>query len=110
MDAAGHDAFLMVDSVSGLGACDLRFDEWKVDLCVTGSQKRAFCADCWNCVRQSMSMPTGLGVVCASPRALEARHSAKMPRLFFDFGDMLKFNEVGNFPYTPSIPLLYALR
>mmetsp|Transcript_11023 Transcript_11023/g.40394 ORF Transcript_11023/g.40394 Transcript_11023/m.40394 type:complete len:470 (-) Transcript_11023:1089-2498(-) len=97
MDAAGHDAFLMVDSVSGLGACDLRFDEWRVDLCVTGSQK-------------SMSMPTGLGVVCASPRALEARHSAKMPRLFFDFGDMLKFNEVGNFPYTPSIPLLYALR
>ena len=59
---------------------------------------------------QSMSMPTGLGVVCASPRALELRHTAKMPRLFFDFGDMLKFNEVGNFPYTPSIPLLYALR
>ena len=39
MDAAGHEALLMVDSVSGLGACDLQFDNWRVDLCVTGSQK-----------------------------------------------------------------------
>src|SRR2546427_7686874 len=55
-------------------------------------------------------LPAGLGLVCASPKALAAREHAKCPRVFFDFGDMIKANATGYFPYTPSIPMLYGLR
>ena len=97
MDAARHPALLYVDGVSSIGSIDFRMDDWKVDLAVTGSQK-------------GLMLPAGLGIVCASPKALAAREHAKCPRVFFDFGDMIKANATGYFPYTPSIPLLYGLR
>src|SRR5438552_18050320 len=55
-------------------------------------------------------LPRDRGAVCASPKLLAAREQAKCPRVFFDFGDMIKANATGYFPYTPSIPLLYGLR
>jgi len=97
MDAARHPALLYVDGVSSIGSIDFRMDEWNVDLAITGSQK-------------GLMLPAGLGIVCASPRALAARERAKCARVFFDFGDMIKANATGYFPYTPSIPLLYGLR
>jgi alanine-glyoxylate transaminase/serine-glyoxylate transaminase/serine-pyruvate transaminase len=97
MDAARHPALLYVDGVSSIGSIDFRMDEWKVDLAITGSQK-------------GLMLPAGLGIVCASPKALAARESARCPRVFFDFGDMLRANTSGYFPYTPSLPMLYGLR
>ena len=97
MDAARHPALLYVDGVSSIGSIAFRMDEWKVDLAITGSQK-------------GLMLPAGLGIVCASPAALAARERAKCPRAFFDFGDTIKANATGYFPYTPSIPLLYGLR
>lgn len=96
LDRARHPALLMVDAVSSIGAMEFRFDEWRVDLAVTGSQK-------------GLMMPAGLGLVCASPRALERSKSAKLNRVFFSFADQLKHNADGFFPYTPSIPLLHGL-
>jgi alanine-glyoxylate transaminase/serine-glyoxylate transaminase/serine-pyruvate transaminase len=55
-------------------------------------------------------LPAGLGIVCASPRALAATGQAKCARVFFDFGDMRRANADGFFPYTPALPLLYGLR
>jgi alanine-glyoxylate transaminase/serine-glyoxylate transaminase/serine-pyruvate transaminase len=72
-------------------------DEWGVDLAVTGSQK-------------GLMLPAGLGIVAASQKALALYDQAKLPRVFFDFGDMRKANTTGYFPYTPSLPLLYGLR
>jgi alanine-glyoxylate transaminase/serine-glyoxylate transaminase/serine-pyruvate transaminase len=97
MDDARHPALLYVDAVSSLGSIDLRFSEWRVDLCVSGSQK-------------GLMMPAGLGIVCASPKALEASRAAGLKRVFFDFADMRRTNADGYFPYTPSLPLLYGLR
>ena len=97
IDAAQHPALLYVDGVSSIGSIDFRMDEWKVDLAVTGSQK-------------GLMLPAGLGIVCASPKALAAREQARCPRVFFDFGDMIRANATGYFPYTPSIPMLYGLR
>ncbi len=97
IDAAQHPALLYVDGVSSIGSIDFRMDEWKVDLAITGSQK-------------GLMLPAGLGIVCASPKALAAREQAKCPRAFFDFGDMIRANATGYFPYTPSIPMLYGLR
>ena len=97
MDEARHPALLYVDAVSSLGSIGFRFSEWRVDLAVTGSQK-------------GLMLPAGLGIVCASPRALAAEKSASLNRVFFSFADMRKANATGYFPYTPSVPLLYGLR
>jgi alanine-glyoxylate transaminase / serine-glyoxylate transaminase / serine-pyruvate transaminase len=97
LDNAGHPALLMVDGVSSIASIDFRMDDWKVDLAVTGSQK-------------GFMLPAGLGIVCASQKALALGDQAKLHRVFFDFGDMRKANATGYFPYTPSIPMLYGLR
>jgi len=55
-------------------------------------------------------LPAGLGIVCASQKALSLYEQARLPRVFFDFGDMRKANATGYFPYTPSIPMLYGLK
>lgn len=87
----------MVDGVSSIGALDFKFDEWRVDVAVTGSQK-------------ALSIPTGLGLVCASEKALEAMKTSHLKNCYFDFTDMLKTNPQGSVPYTPSLPLLYGMR
>jgi alanine-glyoxylate transaminase/serine-glyoxylate transaminase/serine-pyruvate transaminase len=92
-----HPALLMVDGVSSIASIDFRMDEWGVDLAVTGSQK-------------GLMLPAGLGIVCASQKALSKYEQAKLPRCYFDFGDMRKANATGYFPYTPSIPMLHGLR
>jgi alanine-glyoxylate transaminase / serine-glyoxylate transaminase / serine-pyruvate transaminase len=97
LDAIGHPALLCVDGVSSIGCIDFRMDDWGIDLAVAGSQK-------------GFMMPTGLGIVAASPKALEAHMSARCPRCYFDFGDMMRANRDGFFPYTPATTLLRGLR
>lgn len=97
LDELGHPALLYVDGVSSIASLDFRMDEWGVDLAVSGSQK-------------GLMLPTGLGVVCASPKALAARKQAKFKRCFFDFDDMIRTNKDGWFPYTPATTILRGLR
>jgi alanine-glyoxylate transaminase/serine-glyoxylate transaminase/serine-pyruvate transaminase len=72
-------------------------DEWGVDLCVSGSQK-------------GFMLPTGLGIVCASEKALACRENSNLPKTFFDWNDQIKTNDLGYFPYTPPMNLLRGLR
>jgi alanine-glyoxylate transaminase/serine-glyoxylate transaminase/serine-pyruvate transaminase len=97
MDAANHPALLYVDGVSSIASIDFRFDEWRVDLAITGSQK-------------GLMLPAGLSVVCASQKALAAMKDATCRRAYFEFGDHMKANASGYFPYTPALPLLHGLR
>ncbi len=97
MDSVKHPALLFVDSVSALASIDFRMDEWGVDVCVSGSQK-------------GLMLPAGLGVTCVSQKALEASKSARSPRCYFDYADMVNSNASGYFPYTPSVPMLYGLK
>ncbi len=97
LDAVNHPALLMVDGVSSIASIDFRMDEWGVDLAVSGSQK-------------GFMLPTGLAIVAASPKALEAHKTAKCPRCFFDFADMIRTNKDGYFPYTPATTLMRGLR
>ncbi|WP_342361075.1 aminotransferase class V-fold PLP-dependent enzyme [Terrarubrum flagellatum] len=97
LDAAGHPALLLVDGVSSIASIDFRMDEWGVDIAVSGSQK-------------GFMLPTGLAIVAVSPKALEAGLSAKCPRCFFDFADMIRTNKDGYFPYTPATTLMRGLR
>lgn len=73
-----------------------QFDQWRVDVAVTGSQK-------------ALSIPTGLAMVCASDKALAAMKTATSRRVYYDFADMLRTNPSGNVPYTPILPLLYGM-
>jgi alanine-glyoxylate transaminase/serine-glyoxylate transaminase/serine-pyruvate transaminase len=97
LDAAGHPALLMVDTVSSLASIDFRMDEWRVDCTVSGSQK-------------GFMLPAGLGLLGMSPKALKAMAGASSRRCYFDIADMARANATGYFPYTPSIPLLHGLR
>jgi alanine-glyoxylate transaminase/serine-glyoxylate transaminase/serine-pyruvate transaminase len=97
MDAAGHPALFFVDGVSSIGALEFKFDDWKVDVAITGSQK-------------ALSLPPGLALTCVSDKALEARKTSTMPKFFFELDQMIEMNAQNNFPYTPAIPLLHGLR
>ncbi|CCE08674.1 Serine-glyoxylate aminotransferase [Bradyrhizobium sp. STM 3843] len=97
IDRAKHPALLMVDTISGLGSADFRFDEWKVDVAVSCSQK-------------GFMLPPGLGFNAISPKARAAAKANKMPRSYWDWEEMLKPNASGFFPYTPATNLLYGLR
>ncbi len=96
MDAAGHPALLMADSISGLAAADLRHDEWGIDVTVAGSQK-------------GLMLPPGLSFTAVSAKAIAASKTAKLAKSYFAWDDMLTMNETGFFPYTPATSLLYGL-
>ena len=96
MDAAGHPALLLVDGVSSVGSMDFRFDEWGVDVAVTGSQK-------------GFMLPPGLAILGVSGRAREAMATAALPRTYFDLRDMAGAYASGGYPYTPPVGLMRGL-
>ena len=96
MLSAQHPALLMVDTISGLASADYRHDEWGVDVSVGGSQK-------------GLMLPPGIAFNAVSQRALQAARTAKLPRSYWSWEEMLESNRSGYFPYTPNTNLLYAL-
>jgi alanine-glyoxylate transaminase / serine-glyoxylate transaminase / serine-pyruvate transaminase len=97
IDRARHPALLMVDTISSLASMDYRHDEWGVDVTVAGSQK-------------GLMLPPGLSFNAISEKALAANKTAKSPRYYWDWQEMLKPNRQGFFPYTPATNLLWGLR
>lgn len=96
IDSANHSALLMVDTISGLAACDFRFDEWGVDVAVSGSQK-------------GLMLPPGLSFNAVSEKAVAASNKSKISKSYWAWDEMLAANERGYFPYTPATNLLYGL-
>ncbi len=97
LDDAGHPALLFVDGVSSIASMDFRFDEWGVDIAVTGSQK-------------GFMLPPGLAIVGFSPKAMAATATASLPRTFFDVRDMEKSYGMNAYPYTPAVGLMNGLK
>jgi alanine-glyoxylate transaminase/serine-glyoxylate transaminase/serine-pyruvate transaminase len=96
IDAAGHPALYMVDTISSLASIDYRHDEWGVDVTVAGSQK-------------GLMLPPGLSFNCIGEKARKASQGAKLPRSYWSWDEMLANNKTGYFPYTPATNLLYGL-
>ncbi len=96
IDAAGHPALLMVDTISSLASIDYRHDEWGVDVTVGGSQK-------------GLMLPPGLSFNAVGEKALAVSKNAKLPKSFWSWEEMIANNRNGFFPYTPATNLLYAL-
>src|SRR6059058_4254386 len=96
IDAAKHPSLLMVDTISGLASADYRHDEWGVDVAVSGSQK-------------GLMLPPGIGFNALSPREIEASKTARLPRSYWAWDEIIEMNKTGYFPYTPNTNLLYGL-
>ena len=96
MDATGHPALLLVDTISGLASADFRFDEWGVDVAISGSQK-------------GLMLPPGLSFNALSEKAVQASTQATLPNAYWRWSEMIEANARGYFPYTPSTNLLFGL-
>jgi aspartate aminotransferase-like enzyme len=96
--ARARDALLVVDAISGVGAAELRQDEWGVDVVVAGSQK-------------ALMSPPGLGMVSASQRALDLAAERPGGRYYFDWGAAAAEQRKGvpATPFTPAVTLIRAL-
>jgi alanine-glyoxylate transaminase/serine-glyoxylate transaminase/serine-pyruvate transaminase len=97
LDDTRHPALLLVDVVSSLASIDFRFDEWGIDVALTGPQK-------------GLMLPPGLTILAASEKAVQASQAAKCPRAYWDWKPVLERNRRGEFPYTPATSLLFGLR
>ncbi len=97
IDRAGHPALFMVDTISSLASIDYRHDEWGVDVTVAGSQK-------------GLMLPPGISFNAVSAKARNAAQSARLPKSYWKWDEMLGANKAGFFPYTPATNLLYGLR
>jgi alanine-glyoxylate transaminase/serine-glyoxylate transaminase/serine-pyruvate transaminase len=97
IDSTGHPALLLVDTVSSLASIDFRFDEWGVDVALTGPQK-------------GLMLPPGMAILAVSDKALAASEKARCPRSYWDWQPVLERNRRGEYPYTPATTLLFGLR
>ncbi len=87
---------LVVDAVAGLGADELRMDDWNVDVVVGGCQK-------------GLAVPPGISFVALSQRAAERVDRAKAPRYYFDLRIARRYAAKGQTSWTPAISIIYAL-
>lgn len=96
--SATSDVLTIVDAVSGLGACELRTDDWGVDVVVAGSQK-------------ALMTPPGLGFVSVSEKAWKYHAESTMPRFYFDFTAAKKAYEKSppQTAFTPAVSLIMQL-
>jgi aspartate aminotransferase-like enzyme len=91
-----RDKLLIVDAVSSLGSLPCPVDNWGIDVVVTGSQK-------------GWMAPPGLAMVSLSPRAWEAVEKSTMPKFYFDLKQARDYAARSQTPWTPAIPIFYAL-
>jgi alanine-glyoxylate transaminase/serine-glyoxylate transaminase/serine-pyruvate transaminase len=96
IDAAGHPALFMVDTISSLASTDYRHDEWGVDVTIGGAQK-------------GLMLPPGMSFNAVSDKAVAAAKTSKLMKSFWSWDEMLNMNKQGFFPYTPATNMLYGL-
>jgi alanine-glyoxylate transaminase/serine-glyoxylate transaminase/serine-pyruvate transaminase len=97
MDRVKHPALLMVDTISGLGSLEYEHDAWGIDVSVAGSQK-------------GLMLPPGLSFNAVSEKALAVAKANPSMRSYWDWQEVIAFNKVGTWPYTPAVNLLFGLK
>ena len=93
---ANSNALVCVDGITAVGAHEMRFDEWGIDVCVTGSQK-------------GLMIPPGLAFVALSKRAIDMMQSSTLPKFYFDLRKALKSFEKDDTPWTPAVSLILGV-
>ncbi len=97
IDAAGHPALYLVDTISSLASMDFRMDEWGVDVVVAGSQK-------------GLMLPTGMAFTGISARAVAATAEAKLPRVYWDWRRLLGGSSQSVWNGTAPVHFFYGLQ
>jgi serine---pyruvate transaminase len=90
------NALVCVDGITAIGAHEFRFDDWGIDVCVTGSQK-------------GLMIPPGLAFVAVSRRAIAAMETSTIPKFYFDLRKALKSHKDDDTPWTPAISLVIGV-
>jgi serine---pyruvate transaminase len=90
------NALVCVDGITAVGAHELRFDEWGIDVCVTGSQK-------------GLMIPPGLAFVALSKRAIEKMETSTLPKFYFDLRKAVKSWQSNDTPWTPAVSLVIGV-
>jgi len=95
----GRDAgrIVVVDGVSSISSIAIETDAWGIDVAVSGSQK-------------GWMAPPGIALVSVSERAWEQQAQARSPRFYFDWKEAKTWADKGMTPFTPAIPVLFALQ
>lgn len=92
----GRDALLITDSVSGAGGLEMKMDEWKIDIVLSGSQK-------------ALMVPAGLSFISLSQKAWKATESSKLPKYYFDLKKAREFQKINQTPNTPAVYNVFAV-
>jgi alanine-glyoxylate transaminase / serine-glyoxylate transaminase / serine-pyruvate transaminase len=97
IDAAGHDALLMVDTIASLATMPFEMDSWGVDVAVAGSQK-------------GLMTPPGLGFVAAGEKARAAHRDAGLRTRYWDWTAREGKLHYEKYCGTPPEHMLFGLR
>ncbi len=94
--AREHGAFVVVDAISSLGGYAIPVDEWGIDMCITASQK-------------CLAAPPGLALLSISRRVRDFVESSPPKARYFDLARYIEYGSRGETPFTPALPIFYAL-
>lgn len=89
-------AFAVIDAISSLGGYAIPVDRWGVDVCITGSQK---------CI----AAPPGLALLSVSKDVVDFLKASPPKTRYFGIPRYLEYAAKGQTPFTPALPLYYAL-
>jgi aspartate aminotransferase-like enzyme len=89
-------AMVCVDGITAIGAHELQFDRWGIDVCITGSQK-------------GLMVPPGLAFIALSQRAIAAMQTSTLPKFYFDLRKALNSYEKNDTPWTPAASLIIGV-
>ncbi|GBD38235.1 Purine catabolism protein PucG [bacterium HR37] len=93
------DTLFVVDAVTSLGGCELKVDEWGIDVCYSGTQK-------------CLSVPPGLSPITLSEKALYILHSkrSRVQSWYLDLTLIERYwGEERFYHHTAPVSMLFAL-
>ena len=97
IDAAGHPALLVADTIASLAAMPFEMDAWGVDVAIAASQKALMC-------------PPGLAIVAANERASEACAKLSRRQRYWDWVPRVGDEYYTLFCGTMPEQLIFGLR
>ena len=89
-------SLICVDGISAIGAHEFKFDEWGIDVCVTGSQK-------------GLMIPPGLAFIGLSARTIRLMEKSQLPKFYLDLRKALSAHEKNDTPWTPAASLIIGV-
>ncbi|HLZ96122.1 MAG TPA: alanine--glyoxylate aminotransferase family protein [Candidatus Dormibacteraeota bacterium] len=95
--ARDANRIVVVDGVSSISSIAIETDAWGIDVAVSGSQK-------------GWMAPPGIALVSVSDLAWEQQAKARAPRFYFDWKEAKTWADKGMTPFTPAIPVAFALQ